>query len=525
MKPVQDSSKVDDSGTPAPSATGQQRAFGTIRGATTVVGDFAAMLASRAATLVIGLVGIALTTRLIGARGYGLLAAVTVLSTLIFTITVAWTNVSVHRYGREELELHGNMSRLTWNRAIIAAPLVAICVAIMLVLKLIHLVPSSMTWELVALILGSSLILILTDHLTGLLEAAGKMKTSAARLVLGQFLYTAAIAALFVGNAGVSAELVIALSIAAPLLVAVLTVPIVWKVGVLPLAWNRILLRRMLWLSVPMIGLMLGQYVLSSIDIFVLGLFRSQADVGIYFVAYQGFTRLSSLAVSVTSVLVPLFVSLELGGRSPVILRYLERSVPQALFILSVLGGVGVAILPLVFEPIFGAAFAPAVTPMAILTIGLIFLYGAYLVAPILTLHERTRAIAGIWGIAAAINVAGDFIMVGLLDMGIIAPAIATSAALTFVFAGFYACAEHVLDAAARPNAAMLGPFAAGLASALILGDGIGAVLGVGATLAIALVVIARRSPFRPEDVELIDKLSLPDGISRAARKAVLLAS
>jgi hypothetical protein len=71
----------------------------------------------------------------------------------------------------------------------------------------------------------------------------------------------------------------------------------------------------------------------------------------------------------------------------------------------------------------------------------------------------------------------------------------------------------------------MLAPFAAGLVPALVLGDATGAFLGVGATLATALLVVAWRSPFRPEDVELIDKLSLPDGISRAARKAVLLAS
>ncbi len=202
----------------------------------------------------------------------------------------------------------------------------------------------------------------------------------------------------------------------------------------------------MLWLSIPMIGLIASQYVFGTIDIIVLRIFRSQADVGIYAVAYQTYTVLSAAAVTATAVLVPLFVSLHGAGRRQVIMRYFTNNVPQGLFLISMICGAATTpIFPLLVPVVFGQEFSAAAVPMSILVAGLAFLFAAYLVAPILTLHEQTRTTAMINAIAAVINVAVDFFLIGLCHMGVIAPAIATSGTLAFVFVAFYVYSQRAL--------------------------------------------------------------------------------
>jgi peptidoglycan biosynthesis protein MviN/MurJ (putative lipid II flippase) len=152
--------------------------------------------------------------------------------------------------------------------------------------------------------------------------------------------------------------------------------------------------------------------------------------------------------------------------------------------------------------------------------VGLATLAAAYLVGVVLTLYEQTRTTAVVNLIAAVINVVLDVVLVGVLNMGIIAPAIATSAALLFVAGGFYVRARAVLAIEARPDAILAVPLILALAATLILGGIAGAVVGIAGSLAASTAILRWRSPIGTEDARLIGRLDLPGFVKRAALKA-----
>jgi O-antigen/teichoic acid export membrane protein len=298
---------------------------------------------------------------------------------------------------------------------------------------------------------------------------------------------------------------------------AITLAALAWKTAIVPFKVDRDLLRRILKLSIPMIGFTVSQYVFSSVDILILKIFRGQADVGIYAVAYQAFSTLTGIAQSVTIVLVPLFVSLKLAGREDIVKRYVQRHVEQGLFLVAVFAGLAIPFLPLIVPVMFGPAFASADTPMAVLMFALTFFFANYLIAPVLTLYEQTRAMAVIFTCGAALNVVGDVVLVAILHMGILAPAIATSAALASMYAGYYFAAGRVLQTARRLPIVSLTPLCAGLVPILVWRGVTGSLIGVSCVVLASVALIIWKRPFRQEDAAAIAVLRLPNFVKRYA--------
>src|SRR5204863_2935935 len=90
-----------------------------VRGMKTLFSDYASQVGARIGSAVLSLAAVMLTTRFLTPAGYSALAFYFVVSTLIFTITSAWTSTAVSRYARQELEERGTMVDVTWGRAVI----------------------------------------------------------------------------------------------------------------------------------------------------------------------------------------------------------------------------------------------------------------------------------------------------------------------------------------------------------------------------------------------------------------------
>jgi O-antigen/teichoic acid export membrane protein len=498
---------------------------GSIRGATTVARDLTTNASGRLALAVLSACSVIITTRMLGPAGYGTVALATVIATLITTVSTTWIGITVRRYGREDLDNGRSMSRLTWNRALIGAPLAVASITTVIALKAIGALPASISLTLVWIIIGSALVRILVEHWTCLLETSRQMKISATSQVVSQTLYIGILVVLFATIRHTSAQTVLALSLGCSFLLAVALIPTVWKLGLVPVAFDRVLLRRMLLLATPMIAFMASEYVLGSIDIIILRIFRSQAEVGVYAVAYQAYTVMARLAISLTAVFVPLFVSLDMAGRGHLIVHYLRRGVPQAMFLLSAAGGLAIPLLPFLVPLMFGHRFEGASTPLAILAPGLLCLFGGYLLAPILTLREATRAVAMINVVAAVVNIVGDALMIGVFHIGISAPAIATTGAMAFEFIVFYKTGRQALNEDSRFDIWMLLPIATGLVPTLAWGGLAGGVVGIFGTIVATVIIILLRSPFSHEDAAMLAKLDLPDIVKRAVVKVAIVGS
>jgi O-antigen/teichoic acid export membrane protein len=499
----------------------QRTSSPVVRGAKTVAGDLAAVTSGRVAVVLLAAISVVITTRLLGPRGYAVVALVGIVSRLAWNASLSWTGMSARRYGREDLELRGAMNRVTWNRGLIAAPLITASFLLVLGLKAAGVLPLGLTWKLVAIALTTSLMVMLTDHVTTMLEAAGRMRTSAGVQVLGQAAYVGALGVVFVSLRHFSAPSVLVLNLAIGSCAAIVLPRLAWRTSITPVEIDRKLLRRMLKLSIPMIGVTVSQYVFSAVDIVILRMFRGQADVGVYAVAYQAFSTLSQVAQALPIVLVPLFVSFNLAGRDDVVRRYMQRHLEQGLFLFAVIAGLAIPFLPLAVSLLFGSAFAGATVPMAILMCGLTFFFANSLVMPILSLHEQSRALAIVWVGGAAVNVAGDVILVAILHMGILAPAIATSGALMCMFAGYYLAAQRPLEMRMRLPVLQVVPLCAGLVPTLVWGGISGILVGVVAVVGASSAIMMWKRPFKREDIAVIATLRLPEPVKRCAIRVI----
>ncbi len=492
-----------------------------IRGLDTLVGDVAGVTAARVATLLLGLLTVVLTARILTPAGYAVIAYMTLGGTLIMFVAGGWSGAAVMRYGREELDRSGSMQRSAWGRALLTVPSLLIVSALAIGLQAGGLLPREFTWTYLWLTLALGFFFVAGEQLQVVLDAAGRMRLSAAAAAGRQALLAAALAVIAVTGAGRSTLTVAWITVAVAALLMLGLALALRGLRVWPPRFDRAQVRRIFIFSVPLIAFAASQYGMRSVDIVVLRAYGTASDVGVYALAYQSYTMLQTLAMTATIVLVPLFVSLREAGREELVARYFERLVPQATFIASVLGGLAAPVAVVAVPIVFGAGFADAGRPLALLVAALALFAVASLLAPILMLHERTRATSLINVAALVVNLAADVVLVGVLDVGIAGPAIATIAALAMIVAGYHVVARRDLSTAPALSPALALPLAAGILPAVLLDGATGVALAIGLTIAAGALVLRRLALFDEQDVELVERLDLPAPVRRRAVAAI----
>lgn len=487
----------------------------------TLVGDFTSVTGARLGTLVLGLVSVILTARLLSPAGYAVIAYMTLGATLMLFMAAGWSGAAVMRYGREELERTGTMQRTAWARFAMTVPILILVSAALLGLKAGDVLPEEFTWTFVWLTLWLGVFTVVGEQLLVVLDASGRMRISARAAAGRQALLVAGLLVIAISGSGQSTLTVAWLTLG---VAALLTIGLVVPLRQLVLRRPRLdrpQLRRILLFSLPLIAFSASQYGMRSVDIVVLRAYRPASDVGVYALAYQSYMMLQMLATTATIVLIPLFVSLHEAGRSELIVRYFERLVPQGVFAASVVGGLLAPLVSVAVPLIFGSSFADAARPLSLLAAALVLFTIASLLAPILMLYERTGETSVINAVALAVNVAGDLVLVGWLNVGIEGPAIATVAALGVIVYGYFLVARRDLETPLVPPLVLLLPLVAAVLPAVLLPTTVGVPLGLAGAMAVAALVLWRVPLFSEQDAELIARLDLPAGLRERVPVAI----
>lgn len=496
-----------------PSPNDEQRVGESVRGLNTLVGDVASVTGARIAGLALAIVALVLTTRLLGPAEYAVIAYVAVGATLVLYASAGWSATAVTRYGREELERTGGLHRTSWARTALTAPLVAASSALLVALKAGDVLPLEFTWTFVWLTIVLGSFIVIADHLAVLLETAGRMRVSAVALAGRQALLAIGLLVIAISGAGRSPLGVVSLSIGVAILLAIALALPLRHLALWPPRLDRAQLRRVLLFSLPLVAFTASQYGMRSVDIVVLRAYRPPADVGVYALAYQGYTMLQQVATTVTIVLVPLFVSLREAGRSELVARYFRRLVPQATLLAAMAGGALAPLIVLALPLVLGDAYSDAARPLAVLTAALVLFAVASLLAPVLVLHERSGATAAVNMVALGVNAVGDIVLVGPLNAGVMGPAIATVAALAVIVGGYLMVARRDLGVGPVAHPALLAPVVAGVLPAVLLPAAVGVPLGAAAAVLTSALVLWRVPLFLPEDLDLIGRLDIPEPI------------
>lgn len=492
-----------------------------VRGLDTLVGDFAGVTGARIATLVLGVLTVVLTARILTPAGYAVIAYMTLGAGLIMAVASGWSGAAVMRYGREELDWTTSMQRTAWARAALTGPILIAVSAVPALLKVAGLLPAELTWTYVWLTIALGFFFVAGEQLQVVLDAAGRMRLSAAAAAGRQAILVVALAVIAVGGADGSTLTVAWATVAVAALLMLGLSCALRGLRIWPPHLDRVLLRRIFIFSTPLIAFTASQYGMRSVDIVVLRAYGTAEDVGIYALAYQSYSMLQTLAVTATIVLIPLFVSLREAGREELVARYFERLVPPAIFASSALGGLMAPLAVLAVPFVFGADFLDAGRPLALLVAALVLFGIASLLAPILMLHERTREVSLVNIAALVLNVIADIVLIGVLRVGIVGPALATIAALVVIVVGYFVVARRDLGTAPVLSPALALPLAAGVVPAVMLEGVAGAVLGVAGASAAAGLVLWRLTLFVEQDAELVARLDLPAPIRARVVSAI----
>lgn len=499
-----------------------ERRPGGVLGARTVFSDYAAMLGARVGSALLSVVSVLITARLLAPADFGVVAYFVLVAFLVFTVSFAWTSPAVARFGREEIETGISLAQLTWSRIAICAPLFALAIAGVVLLEALGAFPDEFGWALVALAIGYGAGLVIADHLQYSLIAAGQIKRGAAWNIGQQIAIVATFAAVYLADLDVGPLEIAAIMTGWSAVFGVALSAACWRLALWPPARRGELARKLMRFSLPLVALIFAQYLIRSVDLFVLGIFAGATTIGVYAIAYQAYSVLQQLTIATGPVLTPLFVSLRSAGREQSVSRYYERVVPQLTLIAAVIAAALLAPVAAAVPVILGDPFADAATPLVILMCAIVVVFAAELTAPILILHEGTKAIGAINVVAAVVNVALDFILIGVFDLGLVGPAIATVAAVAVIRIGYDVVVRE--RTRTRPQVAMwaaFAPLAAAGVPALVLTGAVAIGVSLAAAVAAGALVVALTRPFAQADAELIAALDMPPAMKRAALKSL----
>lgn len=347
-----------------------------------------------------------LLTRLLGAEGYGQVAALIAAAMLVGMVALNWSAMALARIGCEEFVETGNITDTFWTRTgilllnwlllLVTAPLWFRSLA-----RWLHLTNEMQFWLLVYLASLSA-----WTHVQYGLQAAKLQGLNGRLLALEKLLILGGAVALTLTGAALT-KIVMAYAFGA-LAAAVCGL---WRlrhfIGRVR-GLNFALASRVLLFSLPLIPQSLVSYFSTNyLDAWFLLHYGSPADLGVYSLAYQLAGTAMQLPVLASSLLLPMFTTLEVKQDNQRLAVYVRDILPVLSLGWALAGTFITAALVILLPLVFGAQFAlaaPLIWPLmaACVIVGPMSMgYG-----PLLNAKSATTAIA-----VAALGGAGTNIL------------------------------------------------------------------------------------------------------------------
>lgn len=319
--------------------------------------NYVLLLSAQVASALLSFAAVWLATRLLGSSGYGRVVAIIAASQAIGQLAVNWTAVSLYRYGVEEFVETGRIAKTFWTRFWIFLPNLVLVVAtsplwLPYLSALLKLPPQAYVFIL-AHFLASSLWVNVQQGLQG----AKLMRMQGALMSFERLLIFLIILACFVS--GRASFLTVTLAyIVAPLGACAVGL---WHLRrlIFPVAGlDTTVLPRMLKFSLPLLPTALVGYMSTSyLDAFFITHYLSAAALGVYAIAYQVSGIALQIPLLVGTVLMPLFITLQVDGQVERSGRFMREVLP----LLTLMWGLTCAFVAVIgsyaFPLIFGAQF------------------------------------------------------------------------------------------------------------------------------------------------------------------------
>lgn len=395
--------------------------------------NFFYIFSSQAISGLFFVVSLILLTRTLGPEQFGIFALFKLTGDFFFAVCVGWSSAAVIRYGSEEMAKEEKLIKTFFARSI----LVLVSLVVVVTAVLIFRFPLSSFTHIPSRLLCFLLIFYacsftFSDFVRILLQAGLQFKASSLQKVVESALFPFLIfLVLFikVSVTPVSMAFLLCLSMLAG---GVSGLVFLKKQHFSPMRFSFDYLRRILSFSLPVIFLALMGYCVSWVDIFVIRLYLSSREVGIYHAAYTLMRYLDQIPASLNIIMVPYFVQGIVQNETKLISFYSNRLLSQWMFIFSFL----TLLFFLAGKPIillfFGKAFYASYEVLLVLLSCVGMRLYAALLGPLFNAYEMTRTSTLVSMVVAATNILLDFLFVPYF--GIYGAAYATGISFSLSF-------------------------------------------------------------------------------------------
>lgn len=358
-----------------------------------VARNTAAQAAGKVAVLIIGAASIAITTRYLGAEGYGSFAlALAFVQMLGVFADLGVVTVVVREISREPERTGELVGSALTLRLLLGVAVVALAGLLSLVL------PYSPDVRVAILIAGLPFLLgLATTSLWTIFQARLQMGRAAIADVAGRLAGLAALIAVVEADAGF--EAVVATTAVAAAVTLAVTVA---SVRVRPQArhWGALLAP-----AIPLgIALAVNELYFRA-DTFILSLFRPFEEVGYYTLAYRVFELLAVFPAIVMTSVFPL-LSRFAGEQRELAARVLDATADVLVIVAAPVAAGGLVLAPEIARLLAGDEFAGAATPLRLLLCAAGAAWVSGLLGYALIAADRRRAVLGLSVGALVVNVA-----------------------------------------------------------------------------------------------------------------------
>jgi O-antigen/teichoic acid export membrane protein len=364
-----------------------------------VARNTAAQALGKAAVLAVGAASIAITTRYLGAAGYGSFALALALVQMLGVLAdFGVVTVVVREISREP----GRTGELVGNALTLRLLLGVVVVALAALLSLA--LPYSPDVRVAILIAGVPFVLgLATTSLTTIFQARLQMGRAAVADVAGRVAGLAALVAVVEADLGF--EAVVATTAVAAAVTLAVTLAMV-RVRPQTGRWRELLVP-----AIPL-GLALAvNEIYFRADTFILSLFRPFAEVGHYTLAYRIFELIAVLPAIVMTSVFPL-LSRYVAEQRELANRVLDTTADVFVALAAPIAAAGLVLAPELVQLVAGDAFAGAETPLRLLLCAAGAAWVSGLLGYTLIAGDRRRAVLLLSLTALAVNVALNLALV-----------------------------------------------------------------------------------------------------------------
>ncbi len=471
--------------------------------------DYSGLISSSLILIPLRAISAVMIVRILGAEGYGTLALYTSVFSLAHLFISTWSVASVLRFGRQEYDRSGKINQTFWARNIILTPCLFFGILVILVLNDPICEYIGMPRWAIVLLIASVLLSMFYNYMEYILQAVHQMKAFAAFQLMGSISSIVGLSFLFFKFFHRSYLTVITVSIlsgvATVFIAACFWVPLRM---LLPIKCDRQSLRDIFSFSYPLLLGSLSSFIVTWVDVLVINNYYARSVAGGYQIAYQVFTFVIGLAMTITVLVAPILTSFIAYQREELIKRYASRLVPQGVLFWSIVIGIGLAISEPVFRLLFGKQFSVSAIYFQYLVLGAALNSIVSFHSGILTAYKLTKYIVLVSFCTALLNLSGDLLFVR--QIGPVGAALSTTAAIGVHSLLYLLICKKQLGMKLVWELILVSPVFLSFGVIRIISGPWAYALAIGINLASGYYLAKAFHLFRSEDIDLLDYIEMP---------------